>query len=80
MGTEQQAKFVGHGIGIQINELPVLTPRSKEAAFTEYGVRLGAQIRDPGCRCRGYREQFPCNGDGRGEVDTVRREMIPLGN
>lgn len=30
MGTKQQAKFVGHGIGIQINELPVLTPRSKE--------------------------------------------------
>lgn len=30
MGTKQQAKFVGHGIGIQINELPVLTPRSKD--------------------------------------------------
>ena len=31
MGTRQQAKFVGHGIGLQINELPVLTPRSKDA-------------------------------------------------
>ena len=30
MGTKQQAKFVGHGVGLQINELPVLTPRSKE--------------------------------------------------
>lgn len=30
MGTKQQAKFVGHGIGLQINELPVLTPRSKD--------------------------------------------------
>ncbi len=29
MVTKQQAKFVGHGIGLQINELPVLTPRSE---------------------------------------------------
>ena len=30
MGTKQQAKFVGHGVGIEINELPVLTGRSKD--------------------------------------------------
>ena len=29
MGTIQQAKFVGHGVGLEINELPVLSPRSK---------------------------------------------------
>ena len=30
MGTKQQAKFVGHGVGLVINELPVLATRSKE--------------------------------------------------
>lgn len=30
MGTLQQARFVGHGVGIEINELPVLTERSKD--------------------------------------------------
>lgn len=30
MGVEQQAQFVGHGLGLQINELPVLTGRSKD--------------------------------------------------
>jgi Xaa-Pro aminopeptidase len=30
MGTAQQAKFVGHGVGIEINELPVLTGRSND--------------------------------------------------
>jgi Xaa-Pro aminopeptidase len=30
MGTRQQAKFIGHGIGLEINEPPVFTPRSKE--------------------------------------------------
>ena len=30
MGTKQQAKFVGHGIGLEINEPPVFSPRSTE--------------------------------------------------
>lgn len=30
MGTHLQAKFIGHGVGLQINELPVLAPRSKD--------------------------------------------------
>lgn len=30
MGTKLQAKFIGHGVGLEINEPPVLTPRSKE--------------------------------------------------
>lgn len=30
MGHHQQAGFIGHGVGIEINELPVLSPRSKD--------------------------------------------------
>ena len=30
MGTRFQAKFVGHGVGLEINELPVLITRSKD--------------------------------------------------
>jgi len=30
MGREKQAAFVGHGIGIEINELPVLTARYRK--------------------------------------------------
>ena len=30
MGIRQQAKFIGHGIGLEINEPPIIAPRSKE--------------------------------------------------
>lgn len=30
MGHSQQAGFVGHGVGLEINEMPVLAPRSRE--------------------------------------------------
>ena len=30
MGHKQQSGFVGHGVGIEVNELPVLAPRSKQ--------------------------------------------------
>ncbi|GBU07168.1 peptidase M24 [Bacteroidales bacterium] len=30
MGTKQQAKFIGHGVGIEINELPIFSPRSRD--------------------------------------------------
>lgn len=30
MGHRQQAGFVGHGVGIEINELPVIAPRSRD--------------------------------------------------
>lgn len=30
MGVSQQARFIGHGIGLEINEAPVLAPRMKQ--------------------------------------------------
>ncbi len=30
MGLKQKAGFIGHGVGIEVNELPVLAPRSRD--------------------------------------------------
>ena len=30
MGLKQKAGFIGHGVGIEVNELPVIAPRSRD--------------------------------------------------
>ncbi len=41
MGTTQQAKFIGHGVGLEINEPPVLAPRSRE--ILEVGMTIAVE-------------------------------------
>ena len=41
MGTKQQAKFIGHGVGLEINDPPVITPRSKE--ILEHGMTFALE-------------------------------------
>ena len=38
MGTQQQAKFIGHGIGLEINEAPVLAPPHETRTGTGNGL------------------------------------------
>lgn len=41
MGHRSKVGFIGHGVGIELNELPVLTPRSKD--FIEEGMTLAIE-------------------------------------
>lgn len=40
MGHNQQAPFIGHGVGIQLNELPVITGRSKDSLLENMTIAL----------------------------------------
>ena len=48
MGTGQQAKFIGHGIGLEINEAPVLAPRIKQQLEPGMVFALEPKIVIPG--------------------------------
>lgn len=41
MGHRSQVGFIGHGVGIELNELPVVTPRSKD--FLEKNMTLALE-------------------------------------
>lgn len=78
MGTKQQAKFVGHGIGIQINELPVLTPRSKEVLEPGMVFALEPKFVIPGVGAVGIENSFLVTEGGIEKLTHVEEEIIEL--
>lgn len=78
MGTKQQAKFVGHGIGLQINELPVLTPRSKELLEVNMVFALEPKFVIPGVGAVGIENSFLVTETGIEKLTLFEEEIIPL--
>lgn len=78
MGTRQQAKFVGHGIGLQINELPVLTPRSKDALQANMVFALEPKFVLPGIGAVGIENSFLVTEDGGEQLTLAPEEIIRL--
>ncbi|MBC8601185.1 aminopeptidase P family protein [Parabacteroides acidifaciens] len=78
MGTLQQAKFVGHGIGIQINELPVLTPRSKELLELNMVFALEPKYVIPGVGAVGIENSFLVTETGLEKITQFKEDIIQL--
>ena len=78
MGTKQQAKFVGHGIGLQINELPVLTSRSKELLEPNMVFALEPKFVIPGVGAVGIENSFLVTETGIEKLTLFEEEIIPL--
>lgn len=78
MGTKQQAKFVGHGIGIQINELPVLTPRSKELLEPNMVFALEPKYVIPGVGAVGNENSFLVTETGLEKITRFTEDIIQL--
>lgn len=78
MGTKQQAKFVGHGIGLQINELPVLTPRSTETLKEGMVFALEPKFVLPNVGALGIEDSYLVTADGVEKLTQAPEEIIRL--
>ncbi len=78
MGTRQQAGFVGHGIGLQINELPVLAPRSKEILAPRMVFALEPKFVIPGVGAVGIENSFLVTETGVEKLTIFPEEIIQL--
>ncbi|QRX63045.1 aminopeptidase P family protein [Dysgonomonadaceae bacterium zrk40] len=78
MGTTQQAKFIGHGVGLEINEPPVLTPRSKE--ILEAGMALAVEPKFvlPGIGPVGIENTYIIHKNRVENITLCEEEMIVL--
>lgn len=78
MGHNQQAGFVGHGVGIEINELPVIAPRSKEILKAGNVVALEPKFVIPGIGAVGIENTYVINTDSTECLTTAPEQIVGL--
>ncbi|MDL2302892.1 Xaa-Pro peptidase family protein [Dysgonomonas sp. OttesenSCG-928-D17] len=78
MGTKQQAKFVGHGVGLEINEPPVLTPRSKEILEPNIVFALEPKFVIPEVGAVGIENTYLITGDGIEKLTILEENIVEL--
>ncbi len=78
MGTTQQAKFIGHGIGLEINEPPVLTPRSKEILEAGMAIAVEPKFVLPGIGAVGIENSYIVQENGLENITLCEEQIIVL--
>ncbi len=76
MGHRQHAGFVGHGVGIEINELPVIAPRSKAILEAGNVIALEPKFVIPGIGAVGVENTYVVNTSGDMEAITRSPQEI----
>lgn len=78
MGHRQHAKFVGHGLGIEINELPVIAPRSRDIILPGQVIALEPKFVIPHVGAVGVENTYHVTDDGWECLTNAPEEIIPL--
>lgn len=79
MGTEWQSKFVGHGLGLEINEVPVLTGRWKGVFESNMAIAFEPKFVIPGAGPAGIENTYIISESGVENVSPLDPGIIPLG-
>ncbi len=78
MGHRQHAGFVGHGIGIEVNELPVIAPRSRDVLAEGNTVALEPKFVIPHVGAVGIENTYLIKSDGVECLTPCPEEIVAL--
>ncbi|MDR2815971.1 MAG: Xaa-Pro peptidase family protein [Proteiniphilum sp.] len=78
MGTVQQAKFIGHGVGLEINEPPVLTSRSEEILEPGMALALEPKFVLPGIGAVGIENTYIVHENGLEKITLCEEALVVL--
>lgn len=78
MGATQKAKFIGHGIGLEINEMPVLAPRMKQELEPGMVFALEPKIVLPGIGPVGIENSWVVTAEGVEKLTLCKEEIMEL--
>jgi Xaa-Pro aminopeptidase len=78
MGIRQQARFVGHGVGIEVNELPVLAVRSRSEIEPGMVLAVEPKFVMEGTGAVGIENTFVVTADGNEKLTILDEKIIDL--
>ncbi len=78
MGYHQKAGFIGHGIGIQINESPVLAPRSRDLLQKGHVFALEPKFVIPGVGAVGVENSYVVHEQGIEKLTLLEEDIVEL--
>ena len=78
MGLSQQAKFVGHGVGLEINEPPVLMGRSTDSLQPGMVIAFEPKFVFPGFGAVGIENTYLVTDTGIEKLTILNEEIIDL--
>lgn len=78
MGIGQQAKFIGHGVGLEINEAPVFAPRIKQELEPGMVFALEPKIVIPGVGSVGIENTWVVTNESSEKITICNEDIIEL--
>ena len=78
MGHKQKAGFIGHGVGIEINELPVIAPRSHDILQENNVIALEPKFVIPHVGAVGIENTYRVTASGLESLALAPEEIIDL--
>lgn len=78
MGHRQQAPFIGHGVGIELNETPAITPKSKDKLKENMTLAIEPKFVVPGVGAVGIENTYVVRRDGLECITPFPEEMQNL--
>jgi len=78
MGTTQQAKFIGHGVGLVINEPPVLAIRSREILLPNMVLAVEPKFVINGVGAVGLEDTYIVTETGGEQISLLSPDIIDL--
>ena len=78
MGHIQKAGFIDHGVGIELNEQPAITPRSRESLLENMTIALEPKFVIPGVGAVGVENTYIVTADGLRSITPFPEEIQEL--
>jgi len=78
MGFTQRARFVGHGVGLEINELPVLAARSETTLAADMTLALEPKFVFPGVGAVGIENTYAVTESGLEKLTCCDEALVTL--